>query len=169
MLILEAHSTTWNRPRPFDFGDRPLRRDPVRPGSSDRRRRVSWHVPPAAILFVQRKISGTAILTARLGARVDVRALIAIVLGEGAQAGIREPSQAKHPPLSLGVSALSTSSIRSAAQSWSKQALGRDIVLEAFAEIAINRAWLKSGADGFRSRPGEVDSEGSHQHVQRRL
>jgi hypothetical protein len=33
-------------------------------------------VPPTDILFTQRKISGTALLAARLGARVDVRSLV---------------------------------------------------------------------------------------------
>ncbi|WP_394999948.1 hypothetical protein [Sphingomonas sp.] len=40
-------------------------------------------MPPAAILFVQRKSSGTALFAARLRAEVDVRALVAAQLGEG--------------------------------------------------------------------------------------
>jgi predicted unusual protein kinase regulating ubiquinone biosynthesis (AarF/ABC1/UbiB family) len=65
-----------NRPGPFDFGDRafvsPLRED----GATVASDRTAWHLPPADMLFVQRKISGTALLAARLGARVDVRALV---------------------------------------------------------------------------------------------
>jgi hypothetical protein len=38
--------------------------------------RDSWHIPPIDTLFAQRKISGTALLAARLKARVDVRAMI---------------------------------------------------------------------------------------------
>ena len=38
--------------------------------------RSTWHIPPVETLFVQRKISGTALLAARLKARVDVRALV---------------------------------------------------------------------------------------------
>ena len=38
--------------------------------------RATWHPPPIDTLFVQRKISGTALLCARLKARVDVRAMI---------------------------------------------------------------------------------------------
>ncbi len=38
--------------------------------------RAAWHLPPAEILFVQRKISGTALLAARLKARVDVRTML---------------------------------------------------------------------------------------------
>jgi len=63
------------QPGPFDFGDRgfvALLREPGTVVASDRE---AWHVPPAALLFVQRKISGTALLAARLGARVDVRGL----------------------------------------------------------------------------------------------
>jgi hypothetical protein len=38
--------------------------------------REAWHIPPIDTLFVQRKISGTALLAARLKARVDVRAMV---------------------------------------------------------------------------------------------
>ncbi len=65
-----------NRPGPFDFGDRRFvaaLRDEGMEVASDR---ASWHVPPADILFVQRKISGTALLAARLKARVDVRTMV---------------------------------------------------------------------------------------------
>lgn len=65
-----------NRAGPFDFGDRrfvaTLRED----GGEIAADRATWHVPPADILFVQRKISGTALLAARLKAQVDVRAMV---------------------------------------------------------------------------------------------
>jgi predicted unusual protein kinase regulating ubiquinone biosynthesis (AarF/ABC1/UbiB family) len=65
-----------NRAGPFDFGDRAfvnvLREDGMAVASD----RSSWHLPPADMLFVQRKISGTAMLAARLKARVDVRAMV---------------------------------------------------------------------------------------------
>lgn len=64
-----------NRPGHFDFGDRRFvgaLRDPGLEIAADA---AAWHVPPADILFVQRKISGTALLAARLKARIDVRAL----------------------------------------------------------------------------------------------
>ena len=66
-----------NRPGAFDFGDRgfvAMLRDQGMEIAGDQ---AAWHIPPADILFVQRKISGTALLAARLKARVDVRALIA--------------------------------------------------------------------------------------------
>jgi predicted unusual protein kinase regulating ubiquinone biosynthesis (AarF/ABC1/UbiB family) len=65
------------RPGPFDFGDRSFvaaLRDRGLEVAADQR---AWHVPPADILFTQRKISGTALLAARLKARVDVRSLVA--------------------------------------------------------------------------------------------
>jgi predicted unusual protein kinase regulating ubiquinone biosynthesis (AarF/ABC1/UbiB family) len=65
------------RPGPFDFGDRGFvaaLRDRGLEVAADQR---AWHVPPADILFTQRKISGTALLAARLKARVDVRSLVA--------------------------------------------------------------------------------------------
>ena len=61
---------------PFDFGDRAfvslLREQGVEIAAD----RSTWHVPAADTLFVQRKISGTALLAARLKARVDVRAMV---------------------------------------------------------------------------------------------
>ena len=64
----------------LDFGDRafvPEIRATVQPMIEDRE---SWHLPPAETLFVQRKVSGTALLGARLGARVDVRGIVAETL-----------------------------------------------------------------------------------------
>ncbi|MET1083285.1 MAG: AarF/ABC1/UbiB kinase family protein [Burkholderiales bacterium] len=65
-----------NKPGAFDFGDRAfvglLREDGLAVASD----RAAWHLPPADMLFVQRKISGTALLAARLKARVDVRSLV---------------------------------------------------------------------------------------------
>ncbi len=69
-----------HRPGPFDFGDRAFvgaLRDHGMEVASDKE---SWHLPPADLLFVQRKISGTALLAARLGARVDIRGLAAEAL-----------------------------------------------------------------------------------------
>ena len=65
-----------NRPGPFDFGDRRFVGALREEGLSVAADKVSWHVPPAEILFVQRKISGAALLAARLKARVDVRTMV---------------------------------------------------------------------------------------------
>ena len=64
-----------HRPGPFDFGDRRFVAALRDHGIAIAADKAAWHIPPADILFVQRKISGTALLAARLEARVDVRAL----------------------------------------------------------------------------------------------
>ncbi|WP_309610751.1 AarF/ABC1/UbiB kinase family protein [Sphingomonas sp.] len=64
------------RAGPFDFGDRSfveVLRDEGREVAADQ---ATWHIPPADILFVQRKISGTALLAARMKARVDVHSMV---------------------------------------------------------------------------------------------
>jgi predicted unusual protein kinase regulating ubiquinone biosynthesis (AarF/ABC1/UbiB family) len=64
------------KPGPFDFGDRAfvqVIREQAIDIAADRE---AWHIPPVDTLFVQRKISGTALLAARLKARVDVVSLV---------------------------------------------------------------------------------------------
>jgi predicted unusual protein kinase regulating ubiquinone biosynthesis (AarF/ABC1/UbiB family) len=65
-----------NRPGPFDFGDRRFVGALRQEGMAVVADKASWHVPPVEILFVQRKISGAALLAARLKARVDVRTMV---------------------------------------------------------------------------------------------
>jgi predicted unusual protein kinase regulating ubiquinone biosynthesis (AarF/ABC1/UbiB family) len=65
-----------NRTGPFDFGDRSFVSVLRGEGAAIARDRSTWHIPSADMLFVQRKISGTALLAARLKARVDVRAMV---------------------------------------------------------------------------------------------
>ncbi len=65
----------------FDFGDRAFVSVLRGQGMEMAADRDTWHVPPAATLFVQRKISGTALLAARMKARVDVRAMVAKYAG----------------------------------------------------------------------------------------
>ncbi|SMQ74298.1 ABC1 family protein [Altererythrobacter xiamenensis] len=65
-----------SRDAPFDFGDRsfvPLLRDE---GMAIARDRAAWHLPPAETLFVQRKVSGTALMGARIGAVVNIRRVV---------------------------------------------------------------------------------------------
>ncbi len=64
------------RAGPFDFGDRRFVGVLREEGMEIAQDRASWHVPPTDILFVQRKVSGTALLAARLKARVDVREMV---------------------------------------------------------------------------------------------
>ena len=75
-----------NRPGAFDFGDRRFVRTLSEQGMAIAADKAAWHIPPAGILFVQRKISGTALLAARLKARVDVRTLALNALGSPASA-----------------------------------------------------------------------------------
>ncbi|MEP3421072.1 MAG: AarF/ABC1/UbiB kinase family protein [Erythrobacter sp.] len=67
---------------PFDFGDRafvPLLRDE---GMAIAQDKETWTLPPIETLFVQRKVSGTALLGARLQAKVNVRRMIEEVLSD---------------------------------------------------------------------------------------
>ena len=67
--------------KPFDFGDRsfvPLLREEGWEIAQDK---DTWAFPPIETLFVQRKVSGTALLGARLKARANVRRITEEVLG----------------------------------------------------------------------------------------
>jgi hypothetical protein len=61
---------------PFDFGRSPLLRELRERGTALALDRSAWRVPPAEALWVQRKLGGLYLLAARLGARVDLRALL---------------------------------------------------------------------------------------------
>jgi len=65
---------------PFDFGDRafiPLLREEGYQIAQDKE---TWAFPPIETLFVQRKVSGTALLGARLKAKVNIRRITEEVL-----------------------------------------------------------------------------------------
>ena len=66
-----------DQPGAFDFGDRAFVGVLREQGMEMAADRATWHLPPIETLFVQRKISGTALLAARLKARVPVREMIA--------------------------------------------------------------------------------------------
>ena len=66
------HAATSHRTGQFDFSDRSFvgaLRDRAAPLAADRE---SWHIPPAAMLFAQRKISGMALLGVRFRARLPL-------------------------------------------------------------------------------------------------
>ncbi|MFU7529001.1 ABC1 kinase family protein [Qipengyuania sp. ASV99] len=66
--------------KPFDFGDRgfvPLLREE---GFAIAQDKDTWAFPPIETLFVQRKVSGTALLGARLKAKVNIRRMTEEVL-----------------------------------------------------------------------------------------
>ena len=74
--MTEVIINEFRRTGPFDFGDRsfvPILRDEGMGIAADR---SSWHLPPTETLFIQRKISGTALLCARLKAKVNVREIL---------------------------------------------------------------------------------------------
>lgn len=69
---------------PFDFGDRafiPLLREE---GWAIAQDKDTWAFPPIETLFVQRKVSGTALLGARLKAKVNIRRITEEVLASTA-------------------------------------------------------------------------------------
>jgi predicted unusual protein kinase regulating ubiquinone biosynthesis (AarF/ABC1/UbiB family) len=68
------------RPGAFDFSDRSFVGPLLRQSETIIADRGAWHVPPADTLFVQRKISGMALLAIRMQARVPVRDMVADVL-----------------------------------------------------------------------------------------
>ena len=81
--IVGAIDDAMARPGAFDFADRtfvPVVRAEVPALVADR---ATWHVPDVETLFVQRKVSGTALLAARLKARVDVTGLSRAAIGGG--------------------------------------------------------------------------------------
>jgi len=85
-MMTEIILGEFRREGAFDFGDRAfvsVLRDEGMGIAADR---SSWHLPPAETLFIQRKISGTALLGARLKAKVDVRSILNDALGLDAEA-----------------------------------------------------------------------------------
>jgi predicted unusual protein kinase regulating ubiquinone biosynthesis (AarF/ABC1/UbiB family) len=62
-------------PGAFDFGDREVAAALQGQAMVVAADREAWHIPPTDLLFAQRKISGVALLAARMKARVDVRSL----------------------------------------------------------------------------------------------
>ena len=81
--MIDVILTQFAAGRPFDFADRAFIAQLRDEGMAIGEDRASWHLPPAELLFVQRKLSGTALLAARMKAVVDVRAILA-ELGIGA-------------------------------------------------------------------------------------
>lgn len=65
-----------NRPGDFDFGDRRFVKALGEQGFEIADDKTAWHIPPTELLFIQRKISGMALLATRLQAKVDIRSLV---------------------------------------------------------------------------------------------
>jgi predicted unusual protein kinase regulating ubiquinone biosynthesis (AarF/ABC1/UbiB family) len=68
------------RPGLFDFADRSFVDRVRRHGATIVADRAAWHIPPADTLFVQRKVSGTALLAVRMQARLPLRAMVAATI-----------------------------------------------------------------------------------------
>ncbi|MFM9935049.1 MAG: ABC1 kinase family protein [Novosphingobium sp.] len=80
--VLDVILTHVGRSDIFDFADRSFvakLRDLGEPVAHDR---ASWHLPPMDTLFVQRKVSGTALLAVRMKARLPLKAMVAARVGE---------------------------------------------------------------------------------------
>jgi len=65
------------RPGLFDFADRSFVEEVRRSAETIAADRAAWHIPPAETLFVQRKVSGTALLAVRMAAQLPLREMVA--------------------------------------------------------------------------------------------
>ncbi|OYZ39107.1 MAG: ubiquinol-cytochrome C reductase, partial [Novosphingobium sp. 16-62-11] len=77
--VLIAHI---GRPGLFDFADRSFVERVRAEAEVIAADRASWHIPPVDTLFVQRKVSGTALLAIRMKARLPLREMVADAIGE---------------------------------------------------------------------------------------
>ncbi len=77
--ILVAHL---GRPGLFDFADRSFVEQLRSHAETIVADRAAWHIPPAETLFVQRKVSGMALLAVKLKARLPLRAMVGDALSE---------------------------------------------------------------------------------------
>jgi len=68
------------RDAPFDFGDRAFVPELRDQGMAIAQDKETWILPPIETLFVQRKVSGTALLGARLKAIANIRRIVEDVL-----------------------------------------------------------------------------------------
>lgn len=69
------------RPGLFEFADRSFVAEVRRSVETVAADRAAWHIPPAETLFVQRKVSGTALLAVRMAARLPLRHMVAEAVG----------------------------------------------------------------------------------------
>jgi predicted unusual protein kinase regulating ubiquinone biosynthesis (AarF/ABC1/UbiB family) len=79
--IIAALLELFARAGPTDFADRSLSGTIRNEAFAVAADRANWIIPPPDALFIQRKLGGTFLLAAQLGARVDVRALVVRQLG----------------------------------------------------------------------------------------
>jgi predicted unusual protein kinase regulating ubiquinone biosynthesis (AarF/ABC1/UbiB family) len=72
--VLVAHL---GQPGLFDFADRSFVEEIRNHAETIVADRVAWHIPPADTLFVQRKVSGTALLAIRMKSKLPLRDMVA--------------------------------------------------------------------------------------------
>ena len=71
------------RPGLFDFADRGFVEQLRSLAQTIAADRAIWHLPPAEALFVQRKVSGTALLAVKLRARLPLLAIVSVSVSNG--------------------------------------------------------------------------------------
>lgn len=74
--LIEVLMTHLGKPGLFDFSDRSFVNEARRRTQTIVSDRAAWHIPPADTLFVQRKISGTAMLAIRMQAKLPLREMV---------------------------------------------------------------------------------------------
>ncbi len=79
------------KPGQFDFSDRSFVEELRRHGETIFADKTAWHIPPADTLFVQRKVSGMALLAIRMKARMPLKDMVEARLAS-ASAIIQEPA-----------------------------------------------------------------------------
>jgi predicted unusual protein kinase regulating ubiquinone biosynthesis (AarF/ABC1/UbiB family) len=70
------------KPGLFDFSDRSFVERVRAQAEHVAADRASWHIPPVDTLFVQRKVSGTALLAIRMRAQLPLREMVAEAIGD---------------------------------------------------------------------------------------
>lgn len=70
------------KPGLFDFADRSFVERVRHHAETIALDRAAWHIPPANTLFVQRKISGTAMLAVRMQARLPLRDMVTTMIAQ---------------------------------------------------------------------------------------
>lgn len=77
------------KPGLFDFSDRSFVERVRAEAEKVAADRASWHIPPVDTLFVQRKVSGTALLAIRMKVQLPLREMVVEAIGEG---GLPQPT-----------------------------------------------------------------------------
>ena len=74
--MIKTLMTHLGEPGLFDFADRSFVEELKKQVETIASDRSSWHIPPADTLFVQRKVSGTALLAIRMKSKLPLRDMV---------------------------------------------------------------------------------------------